>query len=557
MKKLYFLFLFISSLGLAQSPGDLVITEIMQNPAGVSDDFGEWVEVYNTTASDIDLINWILRDQPGSSQNIATISTSIIVPAGGYISLGRGGDTDPDSAAYNGGFTHDYVYDSNFLMSNGSDEVILEAPNGTVIDEVYYDNGSTYPDPSGSSMQLDAGSFNSTANDTGSNWCEGTDVYGSVNGIEDKGTPGALNNACAPVCEASLDSHTADCDAITSGTDTYTVTLAFSGTGASTFEVSATLGTVSGDNPSTNATGNITVSGIPEGTGVTITMDDTATGGLCNLTRSVTSPVCEATGSIDLEIQGVIDFGLASSNGKAVHLVASSDISDLSVYGIGVANNGGGSDGQEYSFDVLSVSAGDHILVARSLTEMESYLTTEGYNLFAHTLVASSSISQNGDDAIELYKNGVVVETFGDIYCDPNAGGSACTEWEYTDSWAYKSTTAAIWPTGWIYGAVGCAVNATTFDSTCVYPFVSSLSADASVLNVINVHPNPVSNGFLTINTQASGPKNINLYDINGRTVLSTQLESNVLDVSAVKSGFYLLSVDVNGTSLTHKLFIK
>ena len=147
---------------------------------------------------------------------------------------------------------------------------------------------------------------------------------------------------------------------------------------------------------------------------------------------------------------------------------------------------------------------------------MESYLTTEGYNLFAHTLVASSSISQNGDDAIELYKNGVVVETFGDIYCDPNAGGSACTEWEYTDSWAYKSTTAAIWPTGWIYGAVGCAVNATTFDSTCVYPFVSSLSADASVLNVINVHPNPVSNGFLTINTQASGPKNINLYEANG-----------------------------------------
>ena len=47
--------------------------------------------------------------------------------------------------------------------------------------------------------------------------------------------------------------------------------------------------------------------------------------------------------------------------------------SRLSVYGIGVANNGGGTDGQEYTFDAISVSSGDDILVVRSVSAMSSY----------------------------------------------------------------------------------------------------------------------------------------------------------------------------------------
>ena len=47
-----------------------------------------------------------------------------------------------------------------------------------------------------------------------------------------------------------------------------------------------------------------------------------------------------------LDLVGVIDFTVpgGGSAGKAIHLVALEDIDDLSVYGIGVANNGGGSD---------------------------------------------------------------------------------------------------------------------------------------------------------------------------------------------------------------------
>ena len=62
---------------------------------------------------------------------------------------------------------------------------------------------------------------------------------------------------------------------------------------------------------------------------------------------------------------------------------------------------------------------------------MDEYM--DASTIFNHVLLASSDISQNGDDAIELYLNGAVVELFGDV--DVDGTGEA---WEYMDSWAYK-----------------------------------------------------------------------------------------------------------------------
>ena len=538
------------------SAGDVVVTEIMQNPAGVSDNYGEWFEVYNTTSSDIDLNGWTITDQAGSSQNIANIESSVIVPSGGYITMGRGGDTDVASANYNGGITHAFVYDAGFLLSNGADEVILVDPSGTIIDEVYYDGGSVFPDPTGSSMQLDPGFLDASNNDTGSNWCESVDSYGTVG---DLGTPASSNPTCAPTCEAALAAHDAACDESTSDIDTYTVNLGYYGAGTSTFVVSSTAGTVGGDDPSITESGTITILGVPEGTNVTISVDDTANGGLCSLTREVTSPVCIPTGVVDLELQGVIDFTVptAGNDGKAVHVVATGDIEDLSIYGIGIAGNGLGSDGQEYTFDAISVNAGDHILVARTPSAMESYFTTPGYQLFDHVLLANSDINSNGNDAVELFKNGAVVETFGEIFFDGGSGNFSM-EWAFQDSWAYKNTLGSSWPNDWIYGGQQCTDDsATTFDSSCVYPFVAALSTSDLTVNKISVFPNPVSNGIVNIKSQNLGDVNVKLYDIMGRCVLSTKINSEILDVSSVGPGVYLLQVSVGDSSNTTKLVIR
>jgi len=40
----------------APQPGDVMITEILQNPDAVHDDLGEWFEIYNTTAYPTELV---------------------------------------------------------------------------------------------------------------------------------------------------------------------------------------------------------------------------------------------------------------------------------------------------------------------------------------------------------------------------------------------------------------------------------------------------------------------------------------------------------------------
>ena len=174
---------------------------------------------------------------------------------------------------------------------------------------------------------------------------------------------------------------------------------------------------------------------------------------------SCTYDVVELTNALSL--QGVMDFTVPSggSDGKAIHLVATADIADLSVYGIGVANNGGGTDGMEYTLDSLSAVAGDDILIARSVEAMQAYFA-DCFTEFEIVMVANSDISQNGDDAIELYSDSLVIETFGDV--DSDGTGQP---WEYMDSWAYKVAGE------WIYGTVNCTDGTTTSaESDCPYP---------------------------------------------------------------------------------------
>ena len=183
----------------------------------------------------------------------------------------------------------------------------------------------------------------------------------------------------------------------------------------------------------------------------------------------------EAAPSSDLALQGILDlnivddgYGVNGSQGKAIHVLATADIADLSIYGIGVANNGGGTDGEEYNFDsTASATAGDNILVVRSVEAMNAYM--DASTIFDQVILGSSSISQNGNDAIELYLNGTIVEVFGDADVNPDTFGAGCGDdvncWDYEDSWAYKIGGE------WTYGGVNCSDGtATTWDSTCVYP---------------------------------------------------------------------------------------
>lgn len=138
----------------------------------------------------------------------------------------------------------------------------------------------------------------------------------------------------------------------------------------------------------------------------------------------------------DMLITNVFDGPLTGGIPKGIELYVTSDIADLSIYGVGAANNGGGTDGQEFTFPADSISAGHYIYLA---TEANAF--TEFFG-FPPDYTHGTAVSINGDDAIELFRDGLVVDLFGDI----NLSGTG-QAWDYLDGWAARksgSTASAI-----------------------------------------------------------------------------------------------------------------
>lgn len=162
----------------------LVITEIMTNPAAVIDNDGEWFEIYNREPEPVDINGWTIRD---FDTNLHVIDNGgpLLVPANGYVVLGRNADT-----VTNGGVPVDYAYGTGMVLYNAADEVVIVDRNGTIVDQVAYDDGRTFPDPEGSAMALESLSLR---NDVGAHWCAANTPYGDG----DRGTPGT-DNSCGP-----------------------------------------------------------------------------------------------------------------------------------------------------------------------------------------------------------------------------------------------------------------------------------------------------------------------------------------------------------------------
>lgn len=128
----------------------------------------------------------------------------------------------------------------------------------------------------------------------------------------------------------------------------------------------------------------------------------------------------------DLLITAAYDGPITGGLPKGIELYVINNISDLSDYGIGSANNGGGTDGEEFTFPAVAASAGDFIYVASETPEFTNWFgSAPDYT--------TSSMIINGDDAIELFHNGSVIDVYGDIHVD-GSGQS----WDYLDGWAYS-----------------------------------------------------------------------------------------------------------------------
>ena len=160
---------------LTYNDAGIVITEIMPNPGAVSDSYGEWIEIHNTTDSTIDIEGWMIKDAGSDEHVISNDAMSILVVPGDYFVLARNGNE-----ALNGGLVADYAY-TGFTLSNSEDEIILTDVTGAIVDEVHYTNAWAF----GNSIAMEIHDLESN-NNVAENWYASTVQYGDG----DYGTPG-------------------------------------------------------------------------------------------------------------------------------------------------------------------------------------------------------------------------------------------------------------------------------------------------------------------------------------------------------------------------------
>ncbi len=123
---------------------ELIINEIMKDPLDYSDSYAEWFELYNDSPDSVDLAGYTIADNNGNSHVI----TALAVGPYDVFVLGINGNQ-----GLNGQIELDYDY-GGFTLDNGADEVILYDDMMVVVDQVWYDDGTLWPDADGASMML-------------------------------------------------------------------------------------------------------------------------------------------------------------------------------------------------------------------------------------------------------------------------------------------------------------------------------------------------------------------------------------------------------------------
>lgn len=165
--------------------GDILFTEIMYNPAALSDTEGEWFELYNNSDELLNLQNLVFeRDDV----NRLVIADPIELAPGEYYVFAR---TQLSSDAPNTS-----IYGSAITLSNTGAVLSIynegtESDPGALIFSVNYGEAG-FPDGSGASISLGPDKLNAAEAVLGSSWCVSTTLYNTG----DSGTPGEVNDLC-------------------------------------------------------------------------------------------------------------------------------------------------------------------------------------------------------------------------------------------------------------------------------------------------------------------------------------------------------------------------
>ena len=79
----------------------------------------------------------------------------------------------------------------------------------------------------------------------------------------------------------------------------------------------------------------------------------------------------------------------------------------------------------------------------------------------------------------------------------------------------------------------------------------------AQNIDGLTIYPNPVSNGKVFISTTLNLAKEINIFDVLGKKILSQTLFGKELNISNLTPGVYILKIKEHDFSATRKLVVR
>jgi hypothetical protein len=80
---------------------------------------------------------------------------------------------------------------------------------------------------------------------------------------------------------------------------------------------------------------------------------------------------------------------------------------------------------------------------------------------------------------------------------------------------------------------------------------------ETTVIEGLNLYPNPVSNGKVYVTSKNDLDKEIIIFDVLGKKVLQTLISSKELNISNLSPGVYIIKINEGGASATRKLIVR
>ncbi|WP_395046557.1 endonuclease [Flavobacterium sp.] len=230
-----------------------------------------------------------------------------------------------------------------------------------------------------------------------------------------------------------------------------------------------------------------------------------------------------------------------SSNNKALEIANATGASiSLSFYSVKKQTNGAGAWSTGITLSGTIANNGKFVIV-NSLISSACYSTTT-----ANLSTSSTDMTFNGNDAVGLFKNGVLIDVIGDFN-----GGTANFS---IDETLRRKATATVpkatfnKTTDWdVFTADTCTGLGNKMGTNEIKEIVST---------DFDIYPNPSSGNFNIRFDNSNENHSVEIYSLVGQKVFEKKNTNSIVSISSLQKGIYLIKVSKGNESITKKMII-